>query len=227
MAPGFRLFGLTHLAILASVPAAAGVLSAICRRSPRLATATRLTLGFFLLINEMIWYAFKLHTEGWRFPEGMPFELCDLTLWLTIFAALTLTPWCYEFAYYAGIAGSGAALLTPDLWAPLASYPTIYFFVAHGGIIVTILTLTWGKLLRPRRWSIWVAVGVLNVYALAIGVFNLEFHTNYFFLCEKPGGESLLNFMGPWPMYIFTGEAIALVVFLLLWLPFRHRQQTA
>jgi hypothetical protein len=51
LAPGFRLFGLTHLAILAAVPAAAAGLAAICRRSAGRAEATRLTLGFFLLIN--------------------------------------------------------------------------------------------------------------------------------------------------------------------------------
>ena len=180
-------------------------------------------LGVFLAVNELTWYVYRYHHEGFRFPEGLPLQLCDFTLWLTVVATLALKPWCYEFAYFAGLGGSSMAVLTPDLWAPFCSYPTIYFFLAHGLVVATILTLTWGRLMRPRRRSVWIAFRTLNIYAAAIALFDWIFKTNYLYLREKPRSASVLDYLGPWPLYIAGGEALALGMFLLLWLPFRKR----
>jgi hypothetical integral membrane protein (TIGR02206 family) len=217
----FELFGPAHLLILGSIPLLASLLAFWSRRSREPARWIPLSLGLFLLVNELIWYGYKLRYEGIRFPEGLPLQLCDLALWLTVFAALSLKPWAFEVAYFAGLGGSSMAVLTPDLWAPLLSYPSVYFFLAHGGVIVTILFLVWGRITTLRRGCLWRVFGILNLFAAAVGVFNVFFHTNYMYLCRKPAGASLLDYFGPWPLYIVVGEIVALGVFLLLYLPFR------
>ncbi len=223
MRTDFVLFGPAHLGVLAAIPAIAAVLVWLVRKGAAEIRGTRLTLGVLLAMNELAWYAYRLRTEGLRLPEGLPLELCDLTLWMTVIALLTLKPWSYEIAYYAGIGGSGMAVLTPDLWAPSWSYPTVYFFAAHGGVIASALFLTWSGALRPRKGSLWRTFIIINLYMAAVGVFDLVFDTNYMYLRRKPEAASLLDYMGPWPVYIIAAQAIALAIFTLLWLPFRPK----
>lgn len=219
---GFHLFGPFHLAILGLVLGVAAGLSLASTRTPIVKRRVRYFAGSFLALNELAWYTYRYRSEGFRFPEGLPLQLCDLTLWLTVFSLFTLHPLAFETAYFAGLGGSGMALLTPDLWAPLCSYPTIYFFVAHGLVVACLLMLIWSKQARPRAGSLWRAFVALNAYAAIVGIFDAVFKTNYMYLCQKPTGASLMDFLGPWPWYIAGGEALALLIFCLLWLPVRR-----
>ena len=46
------------------------------------------------------------------------------------------------------------------------------------------------------------------------------------FLRMKPTNGSLLDFLGPYPWYIFSLEAVAFIIFICLWLAFRKRKST-
>ncbi|HWR54741.1 MAG TPA: TIGR02206 family membrane protein [Bryobacteraceae bacterium] len=216
----FGLFGPAHIAILASIPVAGVVLAALCRRWP---SAARITVGCSLLANEAVWWTWRFATEGSRFPEGLPLQLCDLSIWAAIVALFSLNAWACDLAYYVGIAGTAQAVLTPELWAPMWSYPTAYFFLAHGGVIAAVLMLVWSGVMGPR--APWRAFASMNVWALGVGAFNAAFGTNYMYLCRKPSAASLLDAFGPWPVYILVGEAFALAVFWAMYLPFAaHRR---
>ncbi|MBI3680625.1 MAG: TIGR02206 family membrane protein [Acidobacteria bacterium] len=215
MASNFQLFGPTHWLILLTIPALPWLVARIA--NPRLA---RLAMGTFLLLNELGWYGYKLYKGWFQFPSGLPLQLCDLTLWLTVVAALTLNPAAFEFAFFTGLVGAGMAVLTPDLWEPFPSYGTVYFFLAHGGVISSLLYLWWSGQTRPQPGCVRRSMALLNIYGVAIGIFNAVFGANYMYLCRKPQNPSLLDYMGPWPLYILAGEALALIFFTALWLPF-------
>lgn len=149
------------------LPSIASILAAVARRDRRYARRISLSLAAMLTVNEIIWYSYRYSTEGFRFPEGLPLQLCDAMVWLAVAALLTPVQWVFETAFLIGIAGAGMALLTPDLWAPLRSYPSVYFFLAHGAIVIAVLYLVWSnarslqpglcvarvRIGQPLRWN--------------------------------------------------------------------------
>jgi hypothetical integral membrane protein (TIGR02206 family) len=139
---------------------------------------------------------------------------------MTIVAALTVKPWSGEIAYFTALGGSSMGLITPDLWAPCLSYPSIYFFLSHGGIVTTVLFLVWAKIVRPRPGCVWRVFFRVNGFTLCVGLFNTVFDTNYMYLCRKPSSASLADYLGPWPVYIVAAEVLVLGALALLWLPF-------
>lgn len=220
-----RLFGPLHLALLIVIAALALALSVAARRQAFPSRSLRLALAYGLAVNEIIWWIFRYSHEGFRFPRNLPLQLCDVTVWTSVIASLTLIPWLVEFSYFAGIAGAAMAVLTPDLWSSWPSYPAVYFFLAHGGIIVTMAVLVFGGIAPLAKNAVWRAFAIFLLYVAFLGAFDAIFGVNYMYLCAKPESETLLNVLGPWPMYLAVSLLLTLALFWLLWLPVRAQRQ--
>lgn len=218
----FHLFGTLHLAILGATILAAVALAFVTRRRPRSALATRIALASILVIDGLSWHFYRYFAQGVRFPEILPLEMCDVAFWLVVVALFTLEEHVFELAYYWGIAGSGMAVLTPYLRAPLHTYQSCQYFAGHCLLIVSVLYLVWSRQARPRPRSWWFALWCLNVYAAVAGLVDWLGGTNFMYLREKPAALSLLNIFGRWPWYVVASEFVALTMFLLLQLPLRE-----
>lgn len=218
----FPLLGVAHLAILAVVVLLGAALAALQRYAFRGSPALRLGLGVVLIADTLAWNIYQ-YVLGQLTIDRLPLELCDFTLVLTIVALFTLNAAIFDVCYYLALAGTSMALLTPNLWEQFPSLSTCQFFFAHGLVVSSVLYLVWSGQARPRRGSVLRAMVALNVWAVVAGLFNWRFGTNYMYLRHKPAGASLLNFLGGWPWYILAAEGVALLLFLLLYLPFWRR----
>jgi hypothetical integral membrane protein (TIGR02206 family) len=144
-----------------------------------------------------------------------------MMVWLSAAMLLTRSYTIYEVAYFAGIGGAAQALLTPDIG--IYGYPHYRFFqsvISHGSIITAAVYMTTVAGYRPRWKSLLRVFIVLNVYLAFVGVVNKLLGSNYMFIARKPDSASLLDLLGLWPWYIVAGQAICLVTFLLLYMPF-------
>ncbi len=215
------LFNIVHIVIILSIPLCAYLFAKWTEKSSTKNRLIAKTLGAIIGGNELIWYSYVINKSWVSFPYGLPLDLCDIVLWLTVYTLLTFKQWSFNLIYYWGIAGTSMAVITPDFASSFPSYISIKFLFAHGCVVMAILFLVWSKSIRPDTGSWWKSLLWLNLYASIIGIYNFIFKTNYFYLCYKPASATLLDYLGPWPLYIFIGELIAIGLFYLLYLPFR------
>jgi hypothetical integral membrane protein (TIGR02206 family) len=166
------------------------------------------------LVGEQLTYA----TRGeWTARVNLPLQLTDVVTLASI-AALwrPRSALLVELVYFWAFSASLQAVLTPDLGQ---SFPDVLFFTyfaTHSGAIAAASLLVFGARRTPRPDAAWRVYGVTVAVLGAAGVGTLLTGGNYMFLRHKPVHGSLLDLMGPWPVYIFVAAIVGLVMFLAL-----------
>jgi hypothetical integral membrane protein (TIGR02206 family) len=220
-APQFTLFGPAHLTVLFLTFALPAFLAWLARRrgGERWAKPIAWTFAAVLVLNQVVLLIWAL-APGVRLKDNLPLHLCD---WATFTCAAALV-WrhrlAYELTFFWGLAGTLQAVITPDLDVGFPDPGFIAFHIAHSGLIAAVLFLTLGLAMRPYPRSIVRAFLWLQFYAGVTAILNLLLDTNYGYLRHKPARPSLLDFLGPWPVYLVSLEVLALVLFCLCYLPF-------
>ncbi|MEO8026531.1 MAG: TIGR02206 family membrane protein [Bryobacteraceae bacterium] len=211
-----RTFGPAHISWLIGIALTAILLSAACRTGRLPHRTVRLALAFLLAAMECVRYAYL----GFHFPNELPIHLCTITVWTLVISSFTLTPSAIEFGYFAGFAGGGMALLTPDAGT---QWPA-RFFITHGAIIVLASVLVYGRDFSVTVRGLWRSIGIALAYFFSIGVFDALFGVNYMYMCRKPPGPSAMDLMGPWPNYLGACILVLFGLFLALWIPVRPKR---
>lgn len=213
MAEPFTLFSPQHLWGLAAAAAAAAGFTAFrsALRRPRANRVARYTLAGALAASEAALYAWYTVTEAWGW-YALPFQLCTMMLWLSVFALLTRSRTAYEAAFFLGILGAMQALLTPYLTIGFPDFRYFHFFLAHIAIISAGVFLTAVDGMRPTAASVFRSMLWLNLLAIPAFIANRLTGENFMFLAHKPSTGSLLDVLSPWPWYILELEAVALAL---------------
>lgn len=223
----FVPFGASHLTALALIVGAACVLIVVGRlwNAPWLIGTIRAALAMLLIACWVIWFLF-MYAQGWiSVATLLPMHLCD---WATIVVTITLfhpNQRTYELGYFWALGGTLQALLTPALALDFPNPAFVVFFALHGGVIVSVLFLTLGLRMRPRASSIPHVAAWSFAYLAAALAINALFGTNFGFLSGKPAEPSLLDYLGPWPVYIAEEVLLAAALIALLYAPFYFYDQ--
>ncbi|MGW9528610.1 YwaF family protein [Paenibacillus terrae] len=192
----------------------------LIRSHKPLSEGIRWLLVTILILSEVtlnIWYVTQ---HIWDAQTSLPLELCSVTLLLSILMLSFRSRWLYPLILFAGIGGALQAVLTPNLAYAFPHYRFIHFFVAHSAIILAALYMTWIEGLKPTWKGVGGAMLFLNGLALIVWPVDDVLGANYMFLTGKPSTPSILDVLGPYPLYILAEEVIALLFFSLMMLLF-------
>ena len=225
--PPFEPFGAAHLGALVLTGVTGAGLAALVRTRPRAGSLVRVALfaGISLLLAFELGIAAR---EGWlTWQTLLPLHLCDAAMVLALVSLLWPRRGPVEILYFWAVAGSGLAMLTPDLPWGFPRWEFVVFFGLHGLVLVAAVVLVFGLGLRPRRGSPGRAFLATLALAAVAGTVDLLLGVNFMFLRGKPPTPTLLDHMGPWPVYIVVAAAVAFALFHLLALPFRRDWRTA
>jgi len=215
----FTAYSPPHLAVLALFSA---VTTGLLAAGPRLRGSTAgdslalvLAWGNVLLgvSSTVIGLSpFSLH-------HSLPLQICDFAWAVVAWALVTRRPLPTALTYYWGLTLCVQALVQPTLTQP---FPQLEFFVFWGkhlvivwGAVYLCLVLRHGPDWRGyRRAAAWTTVWLVAVLCL-----NALLGSNYGYVNRKPSEATVLDVLGPWPVYVVVEMAVVLVAWALITLP--------
>ncbi len=232
----FETFGLPHCAAIAATAVAAIYMVGL-NRSPLVAPQRKhranVILGIILItavsldpILTWLRYSENPDTAARLVREtALPLYLCDVVSLVLAYALIRRRQRWAEMGYLWGMAGTLQGLITPTLYFSWDTLEYYAFFAQHGGVPVAALTMAFGTALQPRPGAFSRALFWSWIYMAGVYTLNWLLSANYGFLNAKPGVGTLFDYMGPYPWYLLTLQAVAFTLYFLLLLPFRRRRQ--
>lgn len=219
----FRIFSPSHLCALGAL-AALNILVAVF--GPRIRGTTldailRIGMGVILYANEILHAAWRIRHRVFDWRTSLPLHLCGISIIICPIMLFTGSYFLFEIGYFWTVGGALQGLITPD--AEGFDFPHFKFlttFTSHGLLVTANLYMVFVLGMHPTFMSLVKSLIALNVYGIAAIAFNAAVKANYGFFCRKPPSPTLFDYLGPWPWYLLSLEGLAVVISLLLYVPF-------
>jgi hypothetical integral membrane protein (TIGR02206 family) len=207
-----------HLAALGATLAVAALLVGGARhRGDDWAVPIGRALALIILAGFICEQLTYLLRGEWSARVNLPLQLTDAVTFATV-AALwrPSSALLVELVYFWALSASLQAVLTPDVGRSFPDPLFFGYFATHSGAVVAACLLVFGMGRAPRHDAVWRVYAITAAFTALAAVATVVTGGNYMFLRRKPARGSLLDVMGPWPVYIVVGAGLALLMFLAL-----------
>ena len=161
----------------------------------------------------------------WDVQYSLPLQLCDLAWMVAVVALWSGRRWASDLLYFWGLTLTVQGLITPALGYGYPHIGFFMFFAMHCLVVWAAIYRTWGMGFRPDWGSYRCAVVVTLGWMGLMLLVNALLGTNYGFVSAKPASASILDALGPWPVYLFWEVVIAMAAWALLTLPWVRGQR--
>jgi hypothetical integral membrane protein (TIGR02206 family) len=225
---GFSLFGPTHLFWLFLIALSAWfIIQRFLKMNVRKKAGTEKCIVILLLFLDLH-KDFILFVSGRFSPQELPFDMCELAVYISLFHAFTHSRMTGELLYCLCMPGALAALIFPN-WN---SYPQINFinltsFFMHALLVIYPLMLLISRKLIPSI-RFYPLVWVFLFFAVPfVRLLNRIYGTNFFFL-NIPSKDSPLvfiyNLFGA-DYYLLGYACLVISINLLMYLPYLRKKR--
>ena len=186
----FELFGTEHILTLITIAilTVSGLLL-LKRSSDKTATMTLRILSIILLFGEAL-QDILLIGDGGNFIEFLPLHLCNLGIFVDLFASFAkgkLQRFFAEISVVLILPGAIGALLFPDWnYRPFWSYLPLLCFLTHSLLVFIPLIFLVRNKARISFRHFWYSYLLLMFVTPPIYLLNKSFDTNYMYLMYPP-----------------------------------------
>ncbi|MBC8345565.1 MAG: TIGR02206 family membrane protein [Candidatus Marinimicrobia bacterium] len=200
--------------------------------SPSQRIGVALFLAVFTIFQEFLFDFYQIYINDFSFGDDLSLHMCGLGLFISAYALWKKNQTAFELAYFWGLAGAFQSIITPDPGRfPYGDISIFWNFLSHGLIILNVLWLIWVEGMRCRKGSLLNVLLVTNGIIFMMGYINtiIGNGANYWFLCNKPGGDSPF-LIGEWPYYLIVIQLAGILIMGLIYMPMWfvvHRSEKA
>ena len=222
----FETYGPSHLTVLAifAVGVVLIVLAGHRLRGAAAEQALRRTFAVSILAITVPLQTLQFTPDEWDLQTSLPFQLCDLAWMFAVYALWTRNRLASTITYLWGITLTTQGMLTPDLASDFPEPRFLMFWGMHLLIVWASFFLVLGLRILPTWHTYRQTVTITLAWAVSAYVFNVVADTNYGYLNRLPKNASLLDYLGPWPLFVVLEIAIVAAVWALLTWPWVGRR---
>ena len=168
---------------------------------------------------------FRHHYYGETVAELLPLHLCPIVIILSIFMMFFHSEVLFQPVYFWSI-GAFFAILMPDIRDGMSNFASQSFFITHFFIIFSTVYAFVHFRFRPTKAGFLCSFLLLVTLAFIMYFVNNKLGTNFLYVNHPPVTKSLMDFMGPWPYYIFSLAGIDIAISFFMYLPFRKNKKS-
>lgn len=219
----FEPFGIIHSIVLCSFISSIVVLYWLGRNSwsDSKKRAIGLLLSFLPLFAVIARIGLQyLKEDHFNIQTELPLYLCRIMAFLIPVLMFVKSQKLFAILYFSILAGTLNAILTPDIDYGFPHWSFWLYWLLHAGLVLAILFQVFVYKYRPKHSDIWLSFIFLNVYLVLVHSTNYLLESNYSYTMHKPPNPSILDFFGPWPVYLLVIQFIGVALFYLAYLPF-------
>jgi hypothetical integral membrane protein (TIGR02206 family) len=160
--------------------------------------------------------------KGITLQDDLPLHLCRILAFIAPLVILYANKRVKSILYYLVLAGVSNAMITADITYSFPHYGYFMYWIYHGALLLLAL---FGILVMKSQMTFRAGVAAfisINVYFVVLHFINIALDSNYMYSRAKPGTASLMDYLGPWPLYILWLEVIAFGLIIVIYFIFKH-----